>query len=131
MKSANTSVKSYERFQAWTACHQLVMEVFRTTRTWPKAEQYGLISQAKRAAVSAAANICEGSARRGAREFRRFLDLSLGSLSELSYLLRLAADLGYINKADHTNIEIHRDHANRLTWGLYGAVSRSTKKQPD
>ena len=107
------------------------MEVFRTTRTWPKEEQYGLISQAKRAAVSAAANICEGSARRGSREFRRFLDLSLGSLSELSYLLRLAADLGYMNKADHTNIGIHRDHANRLTWGLYGAVSRNVKQKPD
>lgn len=116
--------KPYERFQAWEACHHLVQEVFRLTSRWPRDERYGLTAQARRAAVSAAANICEGSARRGPREFRRFLDLSLGSLTELTYLLRLAADLGFSSQEQQTEIEIHRDHASRVTWGLYAAVAK-------
>ena len=119
-----TSSKPYERFKAWEACHQLVQNVFRLTGKWPRDERYGLAAQARRAAVSAAANICEGSARRGSKEFPRFLDLSLGSLAELAYLLRLGADLKYSDPEEHTEIEILRDHASRLTWGLYSAVAK-------
>src|SRR6058998_1756813 len=83
----------YERFAAWRECHALALEVYRATRAFPKTEQYGLTSQARRAAFSAAANIVEGSARRGPREFQRFLNIALGSLSELSYIFRLAKEL--------------------------------------
>ncbi len=124
----------YERLQAWAACHELAIAIYRVTLTWPKAEQYALVTQARRAAFSAAANICEGSMRRGAKEFRRFLDISLGSLSELSYILRLASDLGFLDQTRGTELEIARDHAGRLTWGLYRAVSRSSAsgtKKPD
>jgi four helix bundle protein len=82
----------YERLDAWNRCHELVLKVYAVTRDWPRYEQYGLISQVRRAAVSAATNIAEGGAKRGPREFRRYLDISLGSLSEVSYLLRLARD---------------------------------------
>jgi len=123
-----SDAKPYERFQAWGACHQLVLEIFRLTVHWPREARYGLTGQARRAALSAAANICEGSARRGSREFRRFLDLSVGSLSELSYYLRVAGDLGYLTRSDFTEIEIHRDHASRLTWGLYEAVARRARR---
>ncbi len=85
-------------------------------------EQYGLISQARRASYSASANIAEGSAKRGSREFRRFLDISLGSLSELCYILLLARDLGYLKPEEWGEIEALRDHAGRLTWGLYRAI---------
>ena len=121
--------KPYERFKAWEACHQLVQAVFHLTAKWPKDERYGLTSQARRAAVSAAANICEGSARRGSKEFRRFLDISLGSLTELAYLLRLGTDLKYSTPEQQIEIEILRDHANRLTWGLYHAVAKRAATQ--
>src|SRR3954464_4175206 len=83
----------YERLKAWERCHQLCVAVYNATNSWPTAERYGLVSQARRAAHSAAANIAEGSAKKGSREFRRYLDISLGSLSELSYTLLLAKDL--------------------------------------
>jgi four helix bundle protein len=83
----------YERLKAWELCHQLCLAVYNTTNSWPTAERYGLVSQARRAVHSAAANIAEGCAKRGPREFRRYLDISLGSLSELSYTLLLARDL--------------------------------------
>lgn len=73
--------------------------MYAGTADWPKSELYGLVSQIRRAAVSAEANIAEGAAKRGRRELRRFLDISLGSLAEVACLLRIAVDLGYLNGA--------------------------------
>jgi four helix bundle protein len=115
----------HRSLKAWAACHELVLAVYRETRRWPGAEQYGLTSQARRSAYSAAASIAEGAAKRGTREFRRFLDISLGSLSELSYILQLARDLGYLKPEEWGEVEALRDHAGRLTWGLYRAVDRT------
>jgi four helix bundle protein len=123
------SGKPYERFQAWSACHELVLLVYLHSKAWPGEERYGLTAQARRAAFSAAANISEGSAKRGPREFRRFLDSAVGSLSELAYTLRLAADVGYLTKDQATELEILRDHASRLTWGLYAAVAKRGRKE--
>jgi four helix bundle protein len=117
----------YERFQAWAAAHQLALHIYAVTRSWPASEKYGLTCQARRAAYSAVANICEGAGRSGPREFRRFLDISLASLSELAYILRLAADLEYLRAEERTETEILRDHAHRLTWGLRRAMNRGQK----
>jgi four helix bundle protein len=115
----------HRSLKAWVACHELVLAVYKETRSWPGAEQYGLTSQARRSAYSAAANIAEGAAKHGTREFRRFLDISLGSLSELSYILQLGRDLGYLKPEEWGEVEALRDHAGRLTWGLYRAVDRA------
>jgi four helix bundle protein len=119
--------KRHERLKSWTACHDLVLAVYRATRTWPKLELYGLTSQARRAAYSAAANIAEGSAKRGGAEFRRFLDITLGSLAELSYILLLARELNYLSREEWGEIEALRDHAGRLTWGLYRVIAGKSR----
>jgi four helix bundle protein len=85
---------------------------------------YGLTSQVRRATVSGAVNIAEGSAKHGPREFRRYLDIALGSLSEVSYLLRLAWKLGYLTEGEWKQIDDLRADASRLTWRLYEAVAR-------
>jgi four helix bundle protein len=95
----------YQRIKAWQRCHQLCLAVYSVTNSWPPAERFGLISQARRAAHSAAANIAEGCAKRGPREFRRYLDISLGSLSELSYTLMLARDLKILPETDWKTLE--------------------------
>src|SRR5690606_9453235 len=87
----------FERLDAWHRCHELTLAVYAATADWPRSELYGLVAQIRRAAVSAEANIAEGSAKRGRREFRRFLDISLGSLAEIACLLRIAVDLGYLH----------------------------------
>jgi four helix bundle protein len=115
----------YEGLKSWVACHELALKIYRLTEDWPKPEQYGLTSQARHAAYSAAANIAEGSAEGGPREFRRFLNISLGSISELTYILLLARDLGYVPTEVWGEIETMRDHAGRLTRGLYRSLHRS------
>jgi len=117
----------YERFHAWQACDELAVAVYRTTATFPRHELYGVTSQARRAAFSAAANIAEGAARRGAREFRRYLDISIGSLSELSYALRLASRLEYLTAAQWHELDALRAGASRLTWLLYKRVAAASR----
>jgi four helix bundle protein len=87
----------YEKFEAWKVAHQLALEVYKVTERWPKSERYQLTAQMRRAGLSVPTNIAEGAAKRGVREFRRYLDISLGSLSELSYLLRFSKDLGILD----------------------------------
>ncbi len=114
----------YERFAAWRECHALALEVYRATRLFPKDELYGLTSQARRAAFSAAANIVEGSAKRGSAEFRRFLDISLGSLTELGYILRISRELGILPEEFWAKLNDQQSRARFLTWKLYASVSK-------
>jgi four helix bundle protein len=97
----------------------VVLSVYRTTEAWPNREQYGLTSQARRAAFSIAANIAEGVAKRGEREFRRFLDIAIGSSSELCYVLRVALDLGLLSESKWEELEKQRNAAGKLLWRLY------------
>ena len=114
----------FKNLLAWQSCHQLVLAVYRVTGDWPAEERYGLVAQARRAAYSAAANIAEGSAKRGPKEFRRFLDTSLGSLAELCYIIILARDRGILAGEVAVSLEAQRDEAGRITWGLYASVSK-------
>jgi four helix bundle protein len=123
----NRNGKRHERLKAWLACHDLALAVYRRTREWPTTERYALTAQGRRAAYSAAANIAEGAARKSSREFRHHLDIALGSLAELSYVLVLARDLEYLRKETFGEIEALRDHAGRLTWGLYRVVRQRPK----
>lgn len=117
------STPHFERLQAWQACHQLALAVYRATDAWPRDARV-LSAQVQRAALSSVAHIAEGAARRRSPDFRRLLERSIGSQAELKTLLLLARDRGYLDRAGSNELEILRDHASRLLWGLYRSVSR-------
>jgi four helix bundle protein len=112
----------YEKFAAWRVAHELALEVYRVTDQWPKAELYGLTAQTRRAALSAPTNIAEGAAKRGKAEFGRYLNIALGSLSELSYLLRFSKDRGLLNNSSWESLNLLRGKAGLLLWKLYRSV---------
>jgi four helix bundle protein len=113
----------YQRLRAWERCHQLCVAMYQSRKSWPPEERFGLTSQARRAAHSAAANIAEGSAKKGAQEFRRYTDISLGSLSELSYTLLLARDLHILSEKEWGALdELHR-RGGGMTWLLYKSLA--------
>ena len=118
----------YEKFAAWKVTHRLALRVYEVTKSWPSSERYQLTAQTRRAALSAPTNIAEGAAKRGTREFRRYLDISLGSLSELSYLLRFSRDCGILDEEMYRELESLRNEAGTLTWRLYGCMLR--RNQP-
>lgn len=108
----------YRNLLAWQKCHELNLAIIHATSRWPGSERFELTSQLRRAAWSAAANIVEGAARRGPREFRRFLDIALGSLAEIEYGLELARDRGLLAFDAYAELEDKRASASRLTWLL-------------
>jgi four helix bundle protein len=121
-KATNSGMAIYQRIKAWERCHELCVAVYQATKSWPADERFGLSAQARRAAYSAAANIAEGCAKKGTREFRRYLDISLGSLAELSYALLLAKDLQILSQEDWSCLEeVHRK-AGGMTWLLYKSL---------
>ncbi len=117
---------AYERFKAWQAAHTLALEVFRETDGWPRREMFGLTSQVRRAALSVATNIAEDAAKRGGREFARYLDIAFGSLSEVSYLLRFSRDRQILTDARWTALEGMRSETGRLIFGLARRVRQTT-----
>ena len=88
--------KSYQDLVAWQKAMDLVTDIYRLTRSFPKEEAYGLTSQPRRTAVSIPSNIAEGQGRRDALEFRHFLPLSLGSLMEVETQIMIAERLHYV-----------------------------------
>jgi four helix bundle protein len=107
---------------AWKQAMELVVSVYSITKTFPQSEQYGLVSQLRRAAVSVPANIAEGAARNGSKEFLHFLGISSGSLSELDTLIDLARQLGYVDNTEELNAKV--DDVSGLVMGLASSVRR-------
>ena len=105
----------YEKLHAWRECHQLALAVYRVTKRFPVDEQYGLTSQTRRAAFSAAVNIVEGSSRKSIKEFRRFLDIALSSLTEVGYALRFAWEAGLLPQEDWSALDDQQNRARFLT----------------
>ncbi len=119
----------FEKLDAWQCCHQLFLEIYRITSHFPKHELYGLTSQMRRAGFSTAANIAEGSAKQGPKEFRRFLDIALGSLAEIAYAIRAATDLGFLTTEESQRLSDLRAKAGKVTWGLYKRVQRLAEQK--
>jgi len=91
--STENGINSYRDLLVWQKGMALVKQVYVLTRSFPVAEQYGLVAQMRRAAVSVPSNIAEGQARQGRKEFVHFLSNAEGSLAELDTQMRLAVEL--------------------------------------
>jgi four helix bundle protein len=115
----------YEKFEARKVTHQRALEIYKVSSLWPASERYLLTAQIRRAALSVPTNIAQGAAKRGVREFGRYLDISPGSLSELSYLLRFSKDCGILSEEDFLALDGLRSQAGMMTWRLYSCMLRA------
>jgi four helix bundle protein len=86
-------ISSYKDLIVWQKSNDLVLEIYKITRQFPKQETYGLCSQAQRAAVSIPSNIAEGHARNHTKEFIQFLGIAFGSSAELETQILLMEKL--------------------------------------
>jgi len=92
--------KSFKDLVVWQKAYRLVLEIYKITKDFPKSETYGLAQQMRRAAVSLPSNIAGGYGRRHKTEYKQFLSIAYGSLSELETQYLLSIDLGYTKKSD-------------------------------
>jgi len=95
----NNLLMDHKKLDAWKYSMDLVEQIYQLTSGFPKAELYGLTSQIRRSAVSVPSNIAEGAARDSNKEYNRFLNISMGSLSELETQLLIAKRLNYISES--------------------------------
>ena len=91
-------MKDFRSLKVWEKAHALTLAVYKSTENSPKQELYALTNQIQRAAVSIPANIAEGCGKDSDAELKRYFLISMGSSSELEYLLLLAQDLGYLSE---------------------------------
>ena len=98
------NLKNFKELNVWDKAHKLTLKIYQTTSTFPREELYGLTSQIRRSGASVPTNIAEGCGRNSDAELARFLEISMGSASELEYLLLLTRDLNLLNSSDYTEL---------------------------
>ena len=105
--------------------------VYKLTDKFPEQEKFGLVSQMRRAAISIPCNIAEGAARRGKREFRNFLSMAQGSLSELDTQLDLSILLGYVRAENLRELWDELLRIDKMLSGLIPSLTNRTMKNEE
>jgi len=91
-------MKDFRTLQVWQKSHSLTIELYKESLFFPKEEMYGITSQLRRAISSVPTNLAEGCGRGSDKDFSRFVQIAMGSASEVEYLILLCGDLNYLNK---------------------------------
>ena len=107
-------MRNFRELKVWEKGHHLALAAYRATAKFPKDELYGLTGQIRRACVSVPANIAEGCGRNGDAELARFLQIAMGSASELEYHILLANDLGLLTAAEHEQLTADTTEVKRM-----------------
>ncbi len=97
--------------------------IYRITAGYPSEEKFGLVSQMRRAAVSIPSNLAEGAARSSNNEFRNFLSIARGSLSELDTQLDLSQQLGLITEKSRSEIDRLLTRVDKMLYALHRSKS--------
>jgi len=121
-------MRDFRKIIAWERADDLVMLIYEVTKAFPKEELYGLTSQLRRAAISVAANIAEGSGKQYLKEFRRFLYTARGSLSEVEYYIHLSHRVGYLDGEKAAKLEEARQDAAKTLQGFINAVEEQIRQ---
>lgn len=113
---------NFEKLIVWQKAMDFCELIYKESKGFPKEEIFGLTSQLRRAATSIPLNISEGSACASKREFRRFLNIALGSQYEIVTILRLCKMLNFFSSERHTNIREALDEVGKLLHGLINSL---------
>lgn len=100
-------VQDFKKLDVYNLSYDFVLKIYKTTKTFPKAETYGITDQLRRAASSIGANIAEGCGRGTKPDFTRFLLIAMGSIKECEHFLTLSKDLNYLTSKQHTELIKH------------------------
>ena len=120
-------MNNHKDLKVWQEAVELSVICYDVTSRFPREEQFGLISQMRRAAISIASNIAEGAARTGSKEFIQFLYISLGSASELDTQIEIARRIGLGEPSDLERLQLQTNMTSRLLQGLIRSVKRKSQ----
>ena len=108
-------MKDFRELKVWEKSHRLTLAVYKVTATFPRNELYGLTGQIRRPCVSIPADIAEGCGRNGDAELARFLQIAMGSASELEYHILLAHGIGLLSNASHEQLSLDTTRLNECS----------------
>ena len=114
--------EGFKSLMAWQKAYDLALEIYKVSKTFPKAELYGLADQIQRAAISISANIAEGYERQHRKEYIQFLMIAKGSLGEVETYLMFAKDLGYVEEEKFKKLDGKRQEVSKLLGGLINSL---------
>jgi four helix bundle protein len=120
--------KSFRDLKVWNLAIDMTTLVYALTADFPKSEIYGLSSQMRRAAVSIASNIAEGSARGTKKDFKQFVSIARGSNCELQTQLLIATRLGFAKEQALKEIEVISNEIGQMLSGLSKYLSETRLK---
>ena len=119
-------MRDFHDLKVWAKAHQLVLAVYKVSAGFPQREIYALTSQLRGAAISIESNIAEGCGRNTEAEFARFLQIAMGSASEVQYNLLLARDLRFLNDSEFEQLENDTIAVKRMLATLIKRLSAQT-----
>ena len=115
-------MQDYHKLKVWEKAHLLAIDVYRLSEGFPRRDGVALTTQLRRAALSIPTNIAEGAGKSGTNDFRRFLDIALGSASETHYQLLVARDLNLIENEVYDDLSSRVVEVRRMLVGLLKRV---------
>lgn len=121
-------MKDFRDLKVWEKAHELTLACYALTTAFTEQEMFGLVSQIRRSASSIPANIAEGCGRRGNAELHRFLQMGMGSASELEYHLLLSRDLNFLKVDDYEDLQRRVTEVKRMLASLIQKVDAERKR---
>jgi four helix bundle protein len=121
--------KPHKKLDVWQASMRVAKMVYDLTSSFPSEEKFGLAQQMRRAAVSIPSNISEGAARQGKKEFKNFLSMAQGSLSELDTQLELAYILGFVGEEKLNGISVILIRIDKMLTALIRSLKEKSKHE--
>jgi four helix bundle protein len=111
-------MQDFKNLNVWQKAYELSLLIYRITSSFPASEQFGLTSQIRRSTVSIAANIAEGRGRGSDPDFRRFIQIAIGSICELECHIMLARDLEFLRPVDYDQVLIRIEEIRKMLIAL-------------
>jgi len=118
-------MQSFRNLEVWREAHALALAVYRVSRTFPREEMFGLTCQMRRASASIGSNLAEGCCRASDADFARFVQIALGSASELEYQMLLARDLRFMPESDYEPLTAAVERTKRMLTALVKTLRKA------
>ncbi len=115
---------AYEDLSVYQKSYKAALAIYELTKGYPESEKYGMIDQMRRSAVSIPLNIAEGYGKKSSKaEFVRFLLMAIGSSNEISVLISLSKDIGYIDERTYQRAKATYEEIGKMLTGLIKSQS--------
>ncbi len=120
-------MSAFRSLKVWQHAERLAIECARVAKRFPGADKNILGEQLMRACYSVPLNIAEGSARKGPREFRRYLDIARGSLAEVQNAIEIAKEVEYLTPQEYARLDAIATETAKTLWGLLRKVGETSR----